>query len=229
MPISKVHPKIRHHKQLHLGSRILILGPLEIHVKELKKSLTQIAPDLIILVDGGSRHRHLLSKSLQKKIQMVGDGDSSLLSMDLLLPVTKDFSDLAYVLGTLAKAKVKIEKLALFGFSSHFLDNRLDHLLFNLSEVEKITAKLKIPIRMDERFLFLPPGKNTVHCQGLFSVMSFSGTNLKLVGKCEYQLKDWTRLPRLSTLCLSNIGSGLIHLECKKPLLLYMAGINLSS
>lgn len=229
MPTSKVHPKIRDHKQLHNGSRILILGPLEINSAELKKSVAQIDPNLIILVDGGSRHKHLLAKSLHKKIKTVGDGDSSLLSMDLLLPVIKDFSDLAYVLRTLTKAKVKIEKLALFGFSSHFLDNRLDHLLFNLSEVEKITGKLKIPIRLDERFLFLPPGKNTVRCQGLFSVMSFSGTNLKLVGKCKYQLKDWTRLPRLSTLGLSNSGSGLIHLECKKPLLLYLAGINLSS
>jgi hypothetical protein len=120
------------------------------------------------------------------------------------------------------KSKTKIYGLSLLGFSTTFNEERLDHLIFNLSEVEKITSRLNIQINLDGRFIFLPPGVNKLNLKGIFSVMSFSHTVLKITGKCEYKMEQWTKLKRLSSRGLSNVGKGTIFIESKKCIMVYL-------
>lgn len=233
MPKSKVHPLkiLRNHLLEH--SRLLILGPLEIDAKMLKKVTRTLKPELILLVDGGIRHRSLLTTRQQQISLSVGDGDSigeeASVPIDILLPVKKDYSDLEFALNALDRSKNQIKELALFGFSSHSNEKRIDHLIFNLSSIAKVTTRLDIAITLDGRFLFLPPGKKVLNYRGIFSVMALSGTRLKITGKCEYQLPHWTKLGALSSRGLSNKGAGKIVIESKKTLLLYFPGSNFSS
>lgn len=232
MPKSKVHPLKNLRNHLVSRTRLLVLGPLEVDAKMLKKVTQTLKPDFILLVDGGIRHRSLLTTRQQKISLSVGDGDSireeAAGPIELLLPVKKDYSDLEFALNALAGSKNQIKELALFGFSSHTNEKRIDHLIFNLSSIAKITTRLKIASTLDGRFLFLPPGKKALHYRGIFSVMAFSGTRLKITGQCEYQLPDWTKLGALSSRGLSNKGYGKIVIESKKTLLLYFPGSNFS-
>lgn len=233
MITSKVH-LIKELLNHTLGiSRILILGPLSIKPELLKKSLKTHSPQLIIMVDGGLHHKKNLSKTAQKRAISVGDGDSvrNFLKLDIILPTKKDYSDLSFVLSCLLKSnkQTPITGLTLLGFSSEDRENRFDHLLFNLGAVENMANKLNLSISMDEQYLFFPKGKNTFHHKGLFSLITFSSAQVKIQGACEYQLENWTKLSPLSSVGLSNIGKGQIHLESSKAILVYKAGTKLSS
>ncbi len=229
----KVHPLKQLLHQLQDSSRLLVIGPLAITPELVKKTIRELKPDFIIFVDGGLHHKNLFTKKQLISSCSIGDGDSLLPisgdQIDIKLPIKKDYSDLAFVLNALVKSKKEFNGLGLLGFSTTFHEERLDHLLFNLSEVEKITSRLNIQINLDGRFIFLPPGINKLKLKGIFSVMAFSHTSLKITGKCEYKMEQWTKLNRLSSLGLSNIGKGVIFIECKKCILLYLtAGLKIS-
>lgn len=229
----KVHPQKHLLKLLEGHSRLLILGPLEIDSSLLQKSIKETKPDLILFIDGGFIHRNSLTKNQLKISLSVGDGDSlptlQKKELDILLPSKKNFSDLAFVLRALKKSKTPIEKLTFLGFSSMKKEKRIDHLLFNLGEIQKITSAMAIAIRLDETFLFFPPGKHSFRIRGLFSLVTFSRTALKISGSCEYELLKWTHINAFSSLGLSNKGHGLIHLETNKAVLIYLAGSSFSS
>lgn len=233
MPISKVHPLKQFTKQLHGKKRILVLGPLKISPQTISLKLKKIKPDLIILVDGALKHRKYLSPA-QKLISLsVGDGDSlgqiPETLLDFKLPIQKDFSDFSFVLGAICKSGSNLQILELLGFCSQNDEDRIDHLIFNLGEIDRAVAKLNLITSMDNRFLFLPKGTHEINHRGLFSVITLSKNHVKLTGKCAYQLPHWTLIAPLSSRGLSNIGRGSIIIECKKSIIIYFVGIKNNS
>lgn len=228
MPTSKVHPLKNFTTQLQDKCRILVLGPLKIAPKILSIKLKKIKPDLIILVDGALKHRKLLSPAQKKILISIGDGDSleeiPEALLDIKLPNQKDFSDLSFVLKAICKSKLNINKLELLGFSSQAHEDRTDHLIFNLGEIDRAARSLNKDILMDNQFYFLPKGSHEINHRGLFSIISLSKNQIKLKGLCTYQLPDWTPLAALSSRGLSNIGRGRISIECKKSLIVYFVG-----
>ncbi|MDO9181446.1 MAG: hypothetical protein Q7U04_03515 [Bacteriovorax sp.] len=230
MPILKIHLL----KFFTPDTRLLILVPLEIDPRKLKNIIKQFSPTLIILVDGGTNHLvHLSKKAKLVPIVSVGDGDSSKKHMprlDILLPVQKDFSDLAFVISAILLKKNNFTAINLMGFINfHQIEQRYDHLLFNIGIVQQLSSKLNFKILMDQRLLFLPAKASTFDYKGLFSVISLTPNNLKLTGKVQYQLKTKTKLAALSSLGLSNIGLGKIDIEVQKSVIIYFAGSNFSS
>ncbi len=216
------------HLQGH--TRVLLLGPLPIRDSVLKKTIKSIDPTLILLIDGGEKHKKKLTKSRQKCTLSLGDGDSSARTSrpSILLNTDKDFSDLTFALYGMQKAKIRWESVGLLGFSN-VIEDRPDHFLFNLGSVYNFVKKNPLTIMLDERFLFLPEGENSFNCKGLFSVISLEKTQLKLSGKARYQLPTWTTIDVLSSHGLSNQGRGMIKIAGKKPLIIYLAGTKTSS
>lgn len=209
-------------------TRLIILGPLIISPQRLRKNVKFFDPTLIILLDGGTCHlKHLLKKDQDISIS-IGDGDSTseaYLPLDFTLPLKKNYSDLEFVVEALLKTKNSIDSLSLMGlFSSEQREERLDHLLFNIGTIQNISKKLSLKILMDERFLFLPAGKNNFEYQGLFSLISLTSNKLKISGKVDYCLKDWTKLKALSSLGLSNIARGKVIIKSINPIVIYFAG-----
>lgn len=228
MPSLKVHLI----KYFPPQTRLLILGPLEITPQILKRTIKKLSPSLILLIDGGTRHKSMLNKKEQKISLSVGDGDSAKnlkTPLDILLPLKKDFSDLAFVIEAILKAKNHFEQITMLGLSSHKKEERIDHLLFNIGIVHKLTLKLPIKIVMDDRFLFLPAGKNTFDYFGLFSVIILTRNSIKITGAADYQLKSWTKVEALNSLGLSNQAHGRIQIDSTRPLLVYFAGTKFNS
>ncbi|MBC7540830.1 MAG: hypothetical protein H7281_18560 [Bacteriovorax sp.] len=228
MPTLKIH-LIKHFLP---QTRLLILGPMEIEPKTLKRKLKKMAPTLIILIDGGTRHREIFTTKERKISLSVGDGDSTLnseIQMDILLPVKKDFSDLFFVIDAILNTKSSFEEITLMGLISPKNEERIDHLMLNIGVVQKLTHKLPIRIVMDDRFLFLPAGKNTFDYSGIFSVISLTPNSLKITGAADYKLNKWTKIKALSTLGLSNQGQGRIQIESIRPIMIYFAGTKFNS
>jgi thiamine pyrophosphokinase len=228
MPTLKVHLI----KYFTPQTRLLILGPLDIEPKTLKRIVKKLDPSLILLIDGGTRHKRLLNKKEQQISLSVGDGDStenSQTPLDIHLPTKKDFSDLAFVVEAILKTKKNFQQISLLGLSSHKNEERIDHLLFNIGIVQKLTRNFPIKIVMDERFLFLPSGKHDFEYFGIFSVISLTSNSLKLTGKADYQLKNWTKFEALNSLGLSNQARGKIQIESTRPVLIYFAGTKFNS
>lgn len=231
---SKVHPIIHSSPLLKNGlkspfrkllsphRRVLILGPLQIPHHRLKESMKNINPTMVIYVDGGIKHKKKISLHKNVHAVSVGDGDSSQNRLDFLLPQKKDFSDLAFVLAHLHR---DIEQVSLLGFSGS-QDDRLDHFLINLGEIESFVQRKKIHVTIDDCFHLYPAGKNSFEVQGTFSILSLRHNSIKISGKAQYQLRNWTKLAPLSSLGLSNQGHGRIVTESKGPILIYIAGVN---
>lgn len=218
--LNYLEEKLQGHK------RLLVLGPLDISKKRINKAILEIRPTIIILVDGGVKHKTKIPKSMSKFLLSVGDGDSSLdkMPLDLLLPKQKNYSDLAFVADAIIGSKRSCKKITLLGLSSTQSEKRPDHFLFNLGVIEKLAQKLTIKIEMDDHFIALPAGKNTFKYNGNFSVIALRPTQLKINGKARYLLKDWTRLSALNSLGLSNYANGNVIIENKKVIILYLAG-----
>ena len=226
------HIKISFPKNSTQDERILILGPLDISPLFLKKAIKTCSPTLIILIDGGNSHKSKLTYKEQLMSLTVGDGDSikkeKIKEVDFILPLVKDYSDLSFVMEALGK--MKVASVNLWGLSSLLRENRYDHLLFNLGALVKLAKTLKIEVTMDGRFIAIPEGKKTLIYRGIFSLIAFSDTFVKIKGDCEYKLPTWTKLSKLSSQGLSNIAFGSpITIESTKPLLIYLVGTKTNS
>lgn len=231
MQASKVHLLKDFIHFLEGHSRIVLLGPLEIEKKTLRKTIKEISPTLIIFIDGGRKHKNKLTKSELNLTLSIGDGDSAPHSekLNILLPKEKELSDLSFTLRGMEKSKNIWTKMALLGFCSLTNEKRLDHLLFNLGEVEKFVKKNQISIKMDERFFFFPPGKNSFKYHGTFSLIALMPTSVRISGMVYYQLKNWTKIEALSSKGLSNIASGIVQIDNKKTVIAYLAGSKTNS
>ncbi len=213
-------------------TRILILGPLELTPKVLKRICKRMAPTLILLIDGGIRHKSSIPISLQENILSLGDGDSSDKRHGPLmfqLPTKKKFSDLAFVTEAMISCPLSFDQIELLGFINHqHLEKRIDHLLFNIGVIQHLTSQLNQKILMDEKFLFLPPGIAAFNYNGLFSTLSLTANRLKITGSVEYKLLKWTSIMPLETIGLSNIASGKVQINTKEPMMIYFAGSKFS-
>jgi thiamine pyrophosphokinase len=201
--------------QIKEGKSAVLVGPL------LKNSEVEFIPKSpLLLVDGGLdmalKHRLLGDRSYFS----VGDGDSSTASLDEIIPIEKDYSDLAYALHLLPNS---VQKVELFGF----LGGRSDHELCNFGEVFHYLKKKNIPslVKIGLEVIALSAGDWKFTKDGSFSLISFQKLEVRLTGEASYLLRDWTTIEAFSSHGLSNEGLGDINLQIKSPVFLYGDGI----
>ncbi|MBY0415484.1 MAG: hypothetical protein K2Q18_15030 [Bdellovibrionales bacterium] len=200
----------------------IVIGPMPFPWKAFKRHLKdpkKYSKIKLFFVDGGHVHFEKLKKEAPFLIESavtVGDGDSTKVPM-ILKKKDQNLSDLAFFLGEMLKVK-GIGSLYFLGF----LGGRLDHELFNLGEiarfVEKTPAKSTPKITLNDTVEFLNSGTHLLDIDTLFSLASFTPNKIKIQGRCLYKLLKWTPLPVLSSLGLSNFGSGPVKIETKRPL-----------
>lgn len=172
----------------------------------------------ILGVDGGSRFTGHMDA-------WVGDGDSDpnlVKAQSLFLyPSKKSDSDLALALALFTQS---------FPYTFHFwglLGGRKDHELFNLGESAKfLFNKADAQINFYDHdgkiyFKLLGPGDWNLEHFGEFSLGTFEKQKIKLIGECEYQLKEATEISPLSSLGLSNEGNGKFILQSSLPVFVY--------
>lgn len=173
----------------------------------------------ILSVDGGA---HFCERSLI----WIGDSDSSssIITADYQIELNpnKDFSDLKAAFDLFPSQMAF--KLHLWGF----LGGRQDHHLINLGETYKaIKLRMgsiasfydengKISMMMTSMPIF------TFNHHGVFSLISFEPTDVKLTGHCEYQLITPISIGPLSSHGLSNRADGEVTLTTDKPILIVL-------
>jgi thiamine pyrophosphokinase len=173
-----------------------------------------------IYVDRGTQFRESLRKLAVKGYYdiSVGDGDSSVLPLDIKLPKDKDYSDLKSALDLLP---TKLKKVNLWGF----LGGRRDHEILNFGAVHNCLLK-SLP---DTLFSFEDTvfGKNKgilkINIKGTFSLVVFQKTKVKIEGKCQYKLPNFSEILPLSSHGLSNFGEGEVIIEANAPFFLFLS------
>lgn len=167
---------------------------------------TQAITEPVIFVDSGAR----LRKSGEGI--SVGDGDSFIGTMDVRLNPDKDFSDLAFVLQNIPQAFRTVKLLG-------FLGGRRDHELFNIGEAHHFLRSRKYPtsIKFDNDIVGYSSGQWCLERIGGFSVSVVEETRVGIIGDCRYPCPQTTRFMPLSSLGLSNVGSGTLCIKCAGP------------
>ena len=183
--------------------RLSILGPMSSPPKGLLEP--------IIYVDGGTKFQ------IDAEGYSVGDGDSSTIPLDEKLSTKKDFSDLGYALNQITQPFPEIH---LFGF----LGGRKDHELFNLGEIFHFLQRQTEPVyaNFEDVWIGYSAGTWELEIEGLFSLVTFSSTEVSLLGECKYQIPPGTEVPSITSFGLSNIGNGSIELTCAAPVFIYL-------
>lgn len=169
-----------------------------------------------IYIDGGTRWR--TEGTNHFPVVSVGDGDSSPLPLDKVLPAEKDHSDLAFVLTSLPASITTLELLG-------FLGGRHDHELANLGEIHRFlksraSAQVKI-FGGDREVTAINEGRVALKIQGTFSVFAVEPAMVTIEGDCQYQLNRPTRLEPLSSLGLSNVGHGEVLVGTNSPVFIF--------
>lgn len=177
----------------------------------------------ILCVDGGA--------DFTKRMDIwVGDGDSTKSSIDsptiFKFSPHKSESDLALALSLLSKSAPRT--LHLWGF----IGGRKDHELLNLGEVMHY-----LDLKVQSEVIFYDDQKRPVYRalasgdwvfphQGIFSVASLKQVKLKILGDVAYPLNDFTELAPLSSLGLSNSGSGEVQIINQGPVMVILPEFN---
>ncbi len=189
--------------------RVTLIGPMSVAADVLGLQERELQEPLI-WVDGGINHRR------GKAGFSIGDGDSCAWKLDQYLETDKDYSDLAYTLNRLSK---QFTDILLLGF----LGGRRDHELFNLGEAHSFLCAASVPtrIRFDSGIDGYSKGEWAFHVYTLFSLWVLEAATVKLVGACKYQLRTPTEIAPLSSLGLSNIGTGEINLLTTGPAFIF--------
>ncbi len=199
-------------KGLFQTSEVTLVGPL---VKKFPKKVNHP----FIYVDRGANFRGNLRKMAKKGYLdlSVGDGDSSKLPMDFLLPEEKDYSDLKYALDLIPP---NVEKINLWGF----LGGRRDHEFINFGVVNNwlLKSKNKVVFLFEKKVLANSKGALTIKIKGVFSLVVFQKTRVRLKGKCNYKLPKFKEILPLSSQGLSNLGDGEITIEANGPFFLFL-------
>lgn len=195
----------------------IIVGPMPFA----KKLISPSWKGQLIFVDGGLLHQKDFKQKgpkLYQKSFSLGDGDSAKRGQLQLHKHDQNLSDLAFCLQQLQAIK-DLKTMTLLGF----LGGRKDHELINLGEIASFLRKRPdVRVFLDDQIEFLPPGKHQFTFKGTFSLASFTPNQIKIEGDCRYPLKKWTKLEALSSLGLSNEASGLVTVECKKTVMLFL-------
>jgi thiamine pyrophosphokinase len=193
-------------------SEVTLVGPL---VKKFPKTINHP----FIYVDRGTNFRGNLRKMAKKGYLdiSVGDGDSSNFPMDFNLPEEKDYSDLKFALDLIPP---NVEKINLWGF----LGGRRDHEIINFGEVNNwlLKSKNNVVFLFEKKVLAKSKGTLTLNIKGIFSLVVFQKTKIKLKGKCHYKLPKYKEISPLSSQGLSNLGDGEVTIEANGPFFLFL-------
>jgi thiamine pyrophosphokinase len=162
--------------------------------------------DPVIFVDSGSQFRK------SDEGISVGDGDSIDTPLEIRLNPDKDFSDLAFALQNIPD---HFREIDLAGF----LGGRRDHELFNIGETHHFLSTRKSPtkVRFDRKVTGFSAGQWQFQRFGSFSVLTVAEALVRITGDCSYTCPESTSFPPLSSLGLSNIGSGTIDIGSNGP------------
>ena len=160
----------------------------------------------VIFVDRGAR----LRKSGEGI--SVGDGDSFEGMIDVPLNPLKDFSDLAFALGHIPEHFGEVNLIG-------FLGGRRDHELFNIGESHHFLRARKSPttIKFDNDIVGYSSGQWRFERIGGFSVSVVEQTRVGITGDCRYPCPQTTKFMPLSSLGLSNVGTGTVCIDCDGP------------
>lgn len=185
-----------------ISNQVALFGPLLDRARAIDRPS--------VFVDGGANY---FEKSVNLSpspfpVICVGDGDSSLHAMDERLSASKDFSDLGFVLRGLPTS---VQMVDMFGF----LGGRLDHELANFGEVHRfLLARASATVNFHDSLSTKVVGFRGnlgMEIQGVFSVMTFAPSHVRISGDCEYKYDG--RLDTVESLGLSNIGRGRVALD----------------
>lgn len=172
----------------------------------------------LVCVDGGAHYTERMDI-------WIGDGDSCRAEISaphlFQVPPEKDESDFALALNLFSLPLHY--KFHLWGF----LGGRKDHELFNLGECLRFLERHP----ECQALLYNQTGKVSFHLlgegfwkfayEGLFSLGTLKKTNVRLTGRCDYEIKKFKTISPLSSFGLSNQGRGEMILENEGPVFLY--------
>lgn len=174
----------------------------------------------LLAVDGGARF-------CSRMDVWVGDGDSHLNSINCpnkyQFSPHKSQSDLALALLLLKSSS----PLTLHAWG--FLGGRRDHELLNLGEcLHFLEHHPRSQINFYEgngrlAVKCLAAGSWNFHRKGIFSLASMKEVILKLTGACQYPIPSEITLSPFSSLGLSNMGQGDIHLLTQGPVMVFFS------
>lgn len=207
--------KQKHEEKSELS--FIIVGPMDFS-PVLLSSYKDGVKTKLFFIDGGLRHQELLAEHFpesSKNALSLGDGDSSPLPMKMK-KLDQNVSDLSYFLSSLG-AYPKASTYHFIGF----VGGRVDHFLFNLGELSACIYRQalgsKALVLMDNSIQFLGIGEHVLIVEGTFSIASLQDNKIKIQGDCEFESREWIKLPVLSSRGLSNVGYGVISVESIKP------------
>lgn len=194
-------------------SEVTLVGPM-------LQSQPQRIDHPFIYVDRGT----LFREGIKKQAKMgyfdisLGDGDSSGMYLDINLPADKDYSDLKFALDLIPS---NVAKVNLWGF----LGGRRDHELLNFGEVQNsLLNPLTDTLFSFEDIVF---GKNRgplkININGIFSLVVFQKTEVKIEGECHYKLPKFRKILPFSSHGLSNRGNGEVIIEAKAPFFVFLS------
>ena len=203
-------------------NKIVLVGPMNFNHEMFTAKAHAGFVDPVIFIDGGTKWRHSPLTHTETTGHSLGDGDSYCGSLDTQLDPVKDFSDLSYALSHIGE---NFGRLQLHGF----LGGRSDHELFNLGEVHHFVNSRHRPVvvNFDDRIFALSSGQWRLNLTGTFSIGAIERVTITLSGACAYPCPENTQLEPLSSLGLSNIGSGAIDLKCHGPVLLFTENLDM--
>jgi len=179
---------------------------------------SELVTHSILAVDGGARF-------CSRMDVWVGDGDSHLDSVNCankyLFSPHKSESDLALALSLLrSNSPITIHAWG-------FLGGRRDHELLNFGEcLHFLEDHPRSQISFYEgngqlAVKCLGAGAWNFHRKGIFSLASMKEVILKMTGACEYPICSEITLNPFSSMGLSNMGQGDIHLLTQGPLMVF--------
>lgn len=174
----------------------------------------QVLSEPCVFIDRGAHFRPAPNFGFS-----VGDNDSFLEALDHVLPISKDVSDLAFLLRDIPSHFTDIRLLG-------FLGERRDHELGTFFEViQLLTNRRGVVIWDNEEWVALSETSFMKEHRDVFSVFSFiENSNVKIEGNCLYPFQG--RLKPLSTHGLSNEGRGFVKITADKPILICFGRLN---
>lgn len=191
-------------------TKVTLLGP-----QEFPSVLLESVTSPVLFVDGGTRWQSSLKPECGRGLA-IGDGDSSSIQMDILLPKNKDYSDFQYVLKNIPPQYTSILALG-------FLGGRRDHEYTNFGEAYhfmKLRAQ-KSHFTFDHEVYLFSAGEWSLYIDGRFSYVNFEACDLRMTGLCEYQIKDDKKIPPMTSLGLSNWAQGEVQIYSSLPFFIF--------
>lgn len=195
-------------EKLQHFDEIIMIGPMfrEEHCLKLTSLPT-------LFIDGGAKAFNQSPAIFKLKI---GDGDSTVEEMDILLAKEKDFTDLHFALSIVPP---HIRKIYFYGFQG----GRVDHHFVNFGEIYRFlkTRKTKMEVHIDDQIIAHNEQEREMNIQGLFSLMFLEESVLKIQGECQFNVEESQNVIPLSGHTLSNQGHGSVTITSNNPYFLF--------